>query len=495
MSDKAKKQFEQTIYNKITPVLNNIAGLDNNDQFSIGLFLKLGINFDFIIDKDVNSVGKYDHAKQQGKCIEDILMRMNAYVKFQDNQFEKSNAVVINIKIKEESDISNAIELMETDAVMQFFAFVYLHEVQHILRKHNTKVFDSLMKNTISKNSETGFTDNVGEKGIHTLINIAEDYAINNSIIELLKESNNEPVKNLLRNLDDSNVLKKDAYNGLSEVDIIKLIIKDDEITKNLGNQMIGENGRLGRLIEDIINTIGQADSEKDKRKLDNEMDALSESIKKVIEKNAGKEGFKLDKMVKNAIKVDVRWFEKLQQGLYTYINKKTKNSVAKWSNLDIKMRHIYKSPKRENIEKKIDMVVSIDQSGSISYESLGKLLYLFQKKARSINTISMIFHDTQIAHIEHFEGSYDHKAIVNAARKRHCGGGTSHKEVFKWLDDNIKNRDIKRKIYISFSDNYSDIEETYHEHTTIKKISKIWLNSDGRDVDAKIGGLRVQFN
>ena len=106
-----------------------------------------------------------------------------------------------------------------------------------------------------------------------------------------------------------------------------------------------------------------------------------------------------------------------------------------------------------------------------------------------------MIFHDTEIAHVEHFEGNYSYKSVIKAAKKRHCGGGTSHKKVFEWLDNNVKNKDIKRKVYVSFSDNYSDIEEIYSNYKIIKKISKIWLNSDGRDVDKAIGGIKVQFN
>ena len=168
---------------------------------------------------------------------------------------------------------------------------------------------------------------------------------------------------------------------------------------------------------------------------------------------------------------------------------------MATWSNLDNKLRHIYKSPRRANIERTVDLIVSIDQSGSVSYESLGKLLYLFEEKASSINSIDLLFHDREVVHVDSFSGIFESKKIVAAAQKRHCGGGTSHDDVFRWLDNNCSNREISRKIYISFSDNYSDIEEVYDGYRNIKRISKIWLNSEGREVDDSIPGLKVLFS
>jgi hypothetical protein len=490
-----KKTFENSFYNKITPILNKIAGLGTNDQFSIGMFLKLGINFEFEYDKEVGKIGETRTPEEQ---IKELFKRLSAYVKLQDDNFEKNSAVVIKIRIKDDNELEEVLELLEEPAVVSFMAFVYLHEVQHILRKHNTEAFNSLMKNVILKTKGSEFIEKIGDQGVHKFLNIAEDYAINYALIDLFGLSTDTEVEKLGFLVSNSGILYKTKYVDKSEIDILKIILDDDEIVQNITEYGVGQDGRLGDLIEDLADW---AKSQKGKKKSNNtsdddkELDAMASAIQKVIDKNAGKAGFKLAGLVKNSIKVDVRWFDRLQQGFYNFVNKKTKNSVANWNNLDNKLRHVYKAPTRKNIEKTVDLVVSVDQSGSISYDSLGKLLYLFEKKAKSIDTLTMLFHDTEIAHVDVFEGRFNAKEVVASVKARHCGGGTSHKEVFKWLDENISKRDLKRKIFISFSDNYSDIEQEYNNYSAIKGITKIWLNSDGRDVDKNIGGLRVQFN
>ena len=498
--NKQKLKFDKIFYNKISPILNKISGLNPRDRFSIGLFLNLGVEFEWIMDE---SIEEMQSLRTVDEKVKELLKRLTAFVRMMDNEFSKENAVVIKIKIKNKEEIPAVFELLMDQDIYGFLSFVYLHEVQHILRKHNTSSFNSLMKNIVLKQKSREFVETIGDYGLHQLFNIAEDYAINYSIIEILDSAKENEIHAISNSIKSAGVLYKPGHEGMSELDILKQILDDDEITNNLnlGNQ-VGENGRLGSSIEDIKDIIeaGLGKDKGDKSKnvgtsfSDKQIDSLSEALQKTIDKQAGKEGFLLDKVIKNSIKVDVRWFDKLQQGLYNYINKKTKHSVANWSNLDNKLRHIYKAPNRKNIEKTVDLIVSVDQSGSISYESLGKLLYLFEQKSKNINELTFLFHDTDIAHVETFSGKFDSKRIISACKKRYCGGGTSHKKVFEWLDDNLSQRDVSRKIYVSFSDNYSDIEDVYFSHKTIKKISKIWLNSEGRDVGKNIAGVKVNF-
>lgn len=492
-----KQRFENLFYNQITPVLNKMAGLGVRDQFSVGMFLKLGVNFEWVHNE--NAPEKME-IRTVSEKIHQVLSRMSAFVKFSEQDFQKSTAVVIKLTVKDEEDLEFMSNLLRDKSVYPFLAFVYLHEVQHILRKHNTTPFSSLLKNVILKAKGQEWLDGLGRDGMYKLFNFAEDYAINFALLEMLSGGTPENVK-VAQNIKESgSLLYDEKYAGMSEIDILKALLDEDEIFQyigNSGNEGVGKNGRMGKSVEGDEYEKGEKHSDGGKKsaEMDKELDALGESLQKNIDKQAGKDGFLLDDVIKNSVKVDVRWFDKLQQGLYTFINKKTKHSVATWSNLDNKLRHIYKSPRRANIERTVDLIVSIDQSGSVSYESLGKLLYLFEEKASSINSIDLLFHDREVVHVDSFSGIFESKKIVAAAQKRHCGGGTSHDDVFRWLDNNCSNREISRKIYISFSDNYSDIEEVYDGYRNIKRISKIWLNSEGREVDDSIPGLKVLFS
>jgi hypothetical protein len=502
--DNVNTRVENNFYNKISPVMNSFVGLGNRDQFSIGLFLKLGVAFDFVQN---DSVEEMESKKELISPIEVVAKRLEAFVKIGDNNFSKKTAVNIKLKYKNEDDLENLIQLLSNDDVLGFLSFVYLHETQHIVRKHTTKAFVGLMQNTVRNYKGQEAYDKMDEGSRFKLFNIAEDYAINQSLIEVIEASNSK----LAFMIKTSGGLFNAEYNGLSEIDILKKLLDDDEVMKNLtaDHNEVGEGGRMGKTLEgaetyEDPNGGDKSDKEGDGNQkssgtidtsaIDKEIDSLGESISKHIEQQRGKTGFKLSDFIDGMVKVDVAWFNRLQQGLYTFINKKTRHSVASWSNIDSKLRHIYKSPKRRNIERTVDIIISIDQSGSVTDESLKKLVYLINQKSKNINSIDLLFHDTKVCHVESFSGRFNPNDIEKAVRKIHCRGGTSHQDVFQWLDDNVSARDAKQKIYISFSDNYSDIEEVYGKHNIIKRISKVWLNSDGRELD-KVPGLQVQFS
>jgi hypothetical protein len=483
-------KIENNFYNKISPILNSITGLNSRDQFSVGLFLKLGVDFDFIQRDSIEPLGKPSNSREKS---ETLMSRLSAYVKQSDNSFQKSTAVNIKVSVGDADDLNQVVDLLLDPECLGLLAFIYLHEVQHILRKHNTTVFHGMMTSVIKSHKGLDFYNNLEENKVFQLINIAEDYSINYSLVQMLDDVGNTLSAEVKKSFLYSKGLYESKYIGLSEIEILKLILDDNEILKNLSNQYIGVNGRLGKSIEDLEDLVGK--SVKSSSDSDKEIDALGESLQKIIDKQAGKGSFKLGKVIEKSIVVDVRWFDKLQQGLFNFVNKKTKHSIASWSNLDYKMKKIYKSPIRRNIKKTVDLIVSIDQSGSISYESLGKLLFLFEKKSRHIDNITMVFHDTDVVHVETFKGNFNYKDIIKAAKIRHAGGGTSHSCVFDWIDNNVSARDVSRKIYVSFSDNYSDIDSCYHNYKKIKKISKVWLNSEGVHVDKSIPGVKVNFS
>lgn len=320
-----KQRFENLFYNQITPVLNKMAGLGVRDQFSVGMFLKLGVNFEWVHNE--NAPEKME-IRTVSEKIHQVLSRMSAFVKFSEQDFQKSTAVVIKLTVKDEEDLEFMSNLLRDKSVYPFLAFVYLHEVQHILRKHNTTPFSSLLKNVILKAKGQEWLDGLGRDGMYKLFNFAEDYAINFALLEMLSGGTPENVK-VAQNIKESgSLLYDEKYAGMSEIDILKALLDEDEIFQyigNSGNEGVGKNGRMGKSVEGDEYEKGEKHSDGGKKsaEMDKELDALGESLQKNIDKQAGKDGFLLDDVIKNSVKVDVRWFDKLQQGLYTFINKK----------------------------------------------------------------------------------------------------------------------------------------------------------------------------
>jgi len=225
-----RAQFDRSFYNKVTPILNQISGLNPRDQFSVGLFLNLGVRFNVRVFGGEDIVPELKHGADKIKF---FMSHMDAYVELMGADFKKNSSVVIELKVGSEDALDKLYELLGDSSIAGFLAFVYLHEVQHILRKHNTESFNSLMKRVIINEMGEGFLDEVGDHGCFKLMNIAEDYAINFSLVELIEMGNNE-MSLLGLSIKNCGCLYHSKYSGMSELDILKDILKNDEIIKNI---------------------------------------------------------------------------------------------------------------------------------------------------------------------------------------------------------------------------------------------------------------------
>lgn len=524
ITNEAKKfetELENIFYHRSLPTFNKIVGLKGNDQFSLGMFLKLGVKFNITEIEDENSkdylqILETEKAMNENKIFSSgakdmifVVSRLGAYVKFGFNG--KQNAVNIDIKFKGLEEKEKIVEFFKSDMGIVYLVFVYLHEVQHILRKHTTKNFDALMMNIIRKH--LGNTPQ--NQFHHNLINIAEDYAINYSIFSYIESSRDYRV--FLPDIKSAYLYDKkyeEAQNSEMEIledllnqskDLIskmKQIGSQNFITDKDGNNKPFENHSDNfKADKDGNEQNGKSDEENEDGNgnynyaeemiKDQLAQGLANSLEEQIAKQKGNESFKLNSLIENSTKTNVMWFDRLKTNYYNIVNRRTKKYTSNWSNLNAKMRHIYKSPRRVNLEETLDIVLSIDNSGSMSIESLSKMLYIIEQKVKKINKLTVLAHDTDIVGI--LENEKNPKTILDFVKKRHGGGGTSHKAVFNYLDNNKKKLG-KNVIYISFSDNYSDIETEYFKYNFIQKVDKIWLNSDGKSVDKKVAGLKIDI-
>lgn len=202
--------------------------------------------------------------------------------------------------------------------------------------------------------------------------------------------------------------------------------------------------------------------------------------------------------LVFDDIKVDVLWFDKLKKNVNTQVFNKTNNGYASWENLSSTYRHIYKAPIQKSEDKKVKFIISIDTSGSMHTEDLQKIFGIMKDKSKQIAEIHVLHHTTDVVaqfHVKHAEDIQLDRMFKTSFGCRHASGGTSHKEVFNKIKE-LNLPDPEQWIYISVSDNYSDIESTINIYPIMQKVSSVWVQtSDGRDLNPQLAkGLHVKL-
>ncbi len=140
------------------------------------------------------------------------------------------------------------------------------------------------------------------------------------------------------------------------------------------------------------------------------------------------------------------------------------------------KFRHIAPFPGRIYYDKELAAIISIDQSGSMSNDDLEKINYVVTELAKKAVFVEIMLHDTRVAEQKKFIGK-QFTGIRDYVTNRVACGGTSHKEVFERIDIIKKENPKTKLIYLSFSDNYSDIDQVYTEET-FRKIIPYWITT-----------------
>jgi predicted metal-dependent peptidase len=126
--------------------------------------------------------------------------------------------------------------------------------------------------------------------------------------------------------------------------------------------------------------------------------------------------------------------------------------------------------------------------------EDLQRLLYLIESESKRISEILVLIHDTEIKKSFVLENEYDITKDSNfkeALSIRYTTGGTSHEPVFKYIK-NMNIKDTSEIFYISFSDNYSDIEEIFKNYPIMRNITNYWVCTENNPV--KVPGTNIQM-
>ena len=151
--------------------------------------------------------------------------------------------------------------------------------------------------------------------------------------------------------------------------------------------------------------------------------------------------------------------FDKLQQS-----KMKWKTIMYKYVSQTIPRDFTWARPSKKSIavgvylptttKQSVDIIVTVDTSGSVWESDVNQFLSECIHIAKAFDGINMVVltHDVKVQDtIEVHNGNIN--KLLNM--KVHGAGGTSHHEVFKWIEDNKPNA----KLIISLTDGFSDIE------------------------------------
>lgn len=165
------------------------------------------------------------------------------------------------------------------------------------------------------------------------------------------------------------------------------------------------------------------------------------------------------NKFLKKLFHVKVDWVKILRNSLHTILEKsdyfawnKVRTSTFLLPNMS------YLPAIVEDTNKYGTLIVSVDESGSMSDEDIRKAGKIIIDAKGYYKKIIVIKHDTEIANIEEFE-ELTEENINNLFTRKSCGG-TSHKAVFEYIAKyNKEHYEEKISCYIGITDMDSDID------------------------------------
>ncbi len=375
-------------------------------------------------------------------------------------------------------------------------AFIYMHEAMHILLRHYDFYLNSTYENIIK-----GIRNDLDKNHMHKLLNHGFDYYINGYLIE---QATPGSIINNFKNEDDGFPGLYDANLSpkvLQQSEIIVKLVKEAEVNtqeiKNGSGETIGEfteitiNGNTSSSLSMNGGNEGIVQQPRETSAEQEISEVLDSARNNLLEKTRGSESTGTLSSLGIDYSVPLDWFKLLKNSLFTMVRYHTSSYDQTWGKIKNKMRHVAMMPGRIYYEKELAVVVSIDQSGSMSDSDLEKINYVVTELAKKAVFVEIMLHDTAVAQQKKFIGK-QFPGIKDFVTNRVACGGTSHKEVFDRVDD-IRIENPKTKlIYLSFSDNYSDIEHVYPTEL-FSKITPYWITTDENNT-VNVPGMQISL-
>lgn len=466
-----KKLMEELVFADIFTDINRFMKVSKTNFLSTSLQLKLGTKVILIEDTTIEPVSN------QLQLLDDSF---SSELLAND----EANEVVFYFSYKDKKHLDR---LLKAAAKYPFyFAFQYLKHIFLTVSKLNTDAQTVIAMRHFS-----------GKKNAFDAITLSNTIYASETVMNMIKKVDSNAYRILCN-------VYKPSWEDKSINDIYEFVadmLDDIDITR------ISKSAKKINIREHHINITSNSNiyynheldtSVSSHGKVDIYVANLAQSILNTISSNC--RGTYIGELFNNAfdsIKTDVSWFKKIKKRFIRDVKEKTDDSYASWQGLNNSKRHLYHSPIYKHKNNKINLIVSVDNSGSMSDADLAKVLYLFEKKAKHIAQATILIHDAAVVKVIKLNDSYgnitDHPDWIGAFNRR-TNGGTSHGDVFRHIN-NMKLKDPDQVIYCSFSDNYSDIEEAIFMFPIMQKITKYWVSTtNGKSINTSlVGGTNIQ--
>lgn len=367
--------------------------------------------------------------------------------KFNYHIIEEDSSVEGYVQFKEDTkDIYlNKIYLEKNEYTHDNLIALIIHEILHILFKHNS-----------GKRKEN--------KVIY-IWNLACDHVVEKE----LKKLNLEPFGGyrIIEEYEqiNPNPRAEDVYEWL----LNNSNSKETKRGKNFIEYKIKtkkDNNEYKTIVLDKDDTI---DEKEEKRFL-----AEATSLKEIL-KDKGNIPGKLVELLDELLKVEIPWDELLDKSIKT--KAPIDNSLRCWKKPSIYFiphNIIIPSELPEDEEQCETLYISIDTSASISKEELKKFADIVNQSINYYKKIELIIHDTNIKEVRLYNKNDNRKFIEDIKKLGFSGrGGTSHKEVFEYVNKKYEEYPELFSLYVSLTDGYSDIENNMN---LLKDIESIFL-------------------
>ena len=450
-----KSQFiydsSRFIFKEVAKGVNQLCGLSKTSNMIANLLVNLPLKIEarFIEDlpkpsKKLNALDEYVHA----------------YIKHDD-----TSTVYIAFFYSDEKYFNRMMKAINKHP--EFFVYLYMREALKIVRLMNTRTHYFMMSGIIKHNNPS-----ISPDYHYRFSQYACNYAVNSTIKELFQATTLSSKFNTIAEGQQYN----SKYDKMSEMDILKDLIEIDPSAIPYPTKIdpqFSYDEWANQIFDCADNPVL-----KDEALLTD----LGESVStQLAEMSRGGGSASIFAEFFSAKKVKTGWFKKLVAKFTTDVYNMTNNFKSEWSSLNITYRHKFKAPKTKYEDNKLSVVLSVDHSGSVSTDGLQKLLYLFEKHSTKITQLFVLVHDTEVVKEFKLESDFDIKSnpqFSEALAHRFAVGGTSHYDVFKKIDKMLEQKviDPEKTIYISFSDNFSDIPDSWAQFPRLKKLSTTFL-------------------
>lgn len=440
------------IFKEVAKNVNMLCGLSKTSSMIANLFANLPLQV------ETRYIEEQPKPSKKLNALDEFV---HAYIKHDD-----STKVYIAFFYKSEKQLERIYKAIEKHP--EFFAYLYMREALKLTRLMNTVTHYRMMSSIIKHNNPS-----IPVSMHYRLSQTACNFVVNDVIKKLFEGS--QLSSKLHRILEGQSY--DQVYSNMTETEVIKHLIKIDPLAKPAITKL-DENFSYDEWSNEVFSLT------------DNPIDAnesietdLGESISTHLANMAkGNGSSAIFAEFFQAKKVKTGWFKKLAAKFTREVYHMTNTFTSQWSSLNVTYRHKFKAPNCRYEDNSLAVVLSIDHSGSVSTDGLQKLLYLFEKHSKKITKLFVLIHDTEIVKEFNIESDFDIKTNPNfttALAHRFAVGGTSHYKVFKRIDQMIKDKLINpdKTIYISFSDNYSDIPKSWKSFPNLQKIRTTFLS------------------